>query len=178
VVSWQWSGMPAAAVRHRCFSAGFIWEHLDEASMPEIEWMPSIKERFDSRTKVEVTQGHPALAGHIGTVMKIGWEGNIQFYELKIPGKGKKVVSAKFCSVVFDFGGQALPSTEDRRRQFVQQNEVATGVRKNNFTFNESGQGSSAGGGNGDVSMSALRQDTLRSSKQDCVHVRTNLDWI
>lgn len=81
MVSWQWSGMLAAVVRRRCFSAGFIWEHLDEASMP-IEWIKSIKERFDSRPKVQVLQGHQVLAGRIGTIMKVGFDGDIMFYEL------------------------------------------------------------------------------------------------
>jgi len=171
VVSWQWSGMLAAVVRRRCFSAGFIWEHLDEASMP-IEWIKSIKERFDSRPKVQVLQGHQVLAGRIGTIMKVGFDGDIMFYELLIPGlKGKKVVSSKLCRSIFNFdlGGEGLSSTEDRRGQHVQQIEVAKGVGKNNSTFKESGQGSSAGGGNGDMSTSALRQVTLRSSKHDCV---------
>lgn len=166
MVSWQWSGMPAAAVRHRCFSAGFIWEHLDEASftsMPGIEWMRSIYERFANRTKVQVTEGHTGLAGKIGTVMKVGFEGENTFYELQIQGKGKKVVSANYCKLHSDYGDSALASTEDRLGHCAQQNEVAT---KRSYG---SGQGSSAGGGNGDMSIGAPRSVTRSSSLQDCV---------
>jgi hypothetical protein len=111
VVSWQWSGMPAAAVSRRRFSAGFIREHLHEASMP-IEWMNSIRESFHQRTKVQVSQRQQNLAGKIGTVMRIGFEGFNQFYELQFQGsKGRKVVAAQFCSL-YSFGGEVLSSGE------------------------------------------------------------------
>jgi len=114
VVSWQRSGMPAAAVRRRCFSAGFIWEHLDEASMP-IQWLRGINERFDQRSKVQVSERQQNLAGRIGTVMKIGWDGNNQFYELQFEGtRGRKVVSAQVCSLI-GVGGEVLSSGEGSR---------------------------------------------------------------
>jgi hypothetical protein len=156
-----------AVVRHACSGCAsplfFSRVHIDEASftsMPAIEWNKSIYERFANRTKVQVTEGHPVLAGKIGTIMKAGFQGKNMFYELQIQGRGKKVVSANYCKLLMDYGDSALASTDDRLGHCAQKNEVAG---KRSY---ESGQGSR---GKGDMSFGALRSVTRSSSLQDSV---------
>jgi len=156
-----------AVVRHACSGCAsplfFSRVHIDEASftsMSAIEWNKSIYERFENRTKVQVTEGHPGLAGKIGTIMKAGFHGKTMFYELKIQGKGNKVVSANYCKLLMDYGDSALASTEDRLGHCAQKNEVAG---KRSY---ESGQGSR---GKGDMSIDAPRSVTRSSSLQDGV---------
>lgn len=156
-----------AVVRHACSGCAsplfFSRVHIDEASftsMSAIEWNKSIYERFENRTKVEVTEGHPGLVGKIGTIMKAGFQGKNMFYELKIQGKGKKVVSANYCKLLMDYGDSALASTEDRLGHCAQKNEVAG---KRSY---ESGQGSR---GKGDMSFGAPRSVTRSSCLQDSV---------
>jgi len=164
VVSWQWSGMPAAAVSRRRFSAGFIREHLHEASMP-IEWMNSIRESFHQRTKVQVSQRQQNLAGKIGTIMRVGFDGFKEFYELQFQGsKGRKVVAAQFCSL-YCFGGEGLSSGEGSHISHLTSH--ISHLTSHIGTGKERGQGSSAVGGNGDMSKSAPVQESLRSSRQD-----------
>ena len=156
-----------AVVRHACSGCAsplfFSRVHIDEASftsMSAIEWNKSIYERFENRTKVQVTEGHPGLAGKIGTIMKAGFHGKTMFYELKIQGKGNKVVSANYCKLLMDYGDSALASTEDRLGHCAQKNEVAG---KRSY---KSGQGSR---GKGDMSIDAPRLVTRSSSLQDGV---------
>jgi len=79
-----------------------------------IEWVKSIYESFRNLPKVQVGQGHPALAGRIGTVVRYGFDGNNQFNMLVIPGiKGKKVVAVKHCSL--HSIGEWVLSEEDKR---------------------------------------------------------------
>ena len=156
-----------AVVRHACSGCAsplfFSRVHIDEASftsMPAIEWNKSIYERFANRTKVQVTEGHPVLAGNIGTIMKAGFQGKNMFYELQIQGKGKKVVSANYCKLLMDYGDSALASTDDRLGHCAQKNEVAG---KRSY---KSGQGSR---GKGDMSFGAPRSVRRSSSLQDGV---------
>lgn len=156
-----------AVVRHACSGCAsplfFSRVHIDEASftsMSAIEWNKSIYERIENRTKVQVTEGHPGLAGKIGTIMKAGFKGKNMFYELQIQGNGKKVVSADYCKLLMDYGDSALASTKDRLGHCAQKNEVA-GKR-----VYESGQGSR---GKGDMSFGAPRSVTRSSGLQDSV---------
>ena len=68
--------------------------------VPNVVWM--LSSRSASTARVKVAEGYLYMGGQVGTVLRVGFEGNKQFYELRLGSgrSGKKVVvPSRFCKL-------------------------------------------------------------------------------